>query len=225
MGPHPDSKAEAEGHYTYTLVYRGGSHLDRIYVDTGEDGIRRFRFGSPLPVEPSGSSNNSAAPTGDARRPKGLPSPASPCPFPRPQYDDPSYFFFYSSADMHGVSEVTLYRTDQGNIGGMVLRYHDERQVSLGQVRPDRLVEGPEGGPTIRVEDPVRTPLLWFRLAFLSRSPLFEIEAITLGPVERQCPGWSDGTTWFSVPWRGTLEWWFDWDTCQLVHDGRSSSP
>ncbi|KAH6619142.1 hypothetical protein B0J18DRAFT_458210 [Chaetomium sp. MPI-SDFR-AT-0129] len=134
MGPYPH-----KGHHVYTLVYRGGSDPSRIYVDTGDRGLRRFLFESPLPAEPNSTNSSSAVPNDDAQKPKGLPSPKSPCPIPIYVDEARAPFIFYSSADMYGVAKVTLCRPEQGTISGMVLRYHDGRQETLGQVRPDRL--------------------------------------------------------------------------------------
>ncbi|KAK4140850.1 uncharacterized protein C8A04DRAFT_31622 [Dichotomopilus funicola] len=206
MGPHPQSKAHAEGHYTYTLVYRGGPDPGQIYVDTGDYGLRRFLFETPLPTEPSNISS-SAASNDHTRRPKGLPTPSSPPCFPLYNDEAPCYFIFYSSANMYGVAEVTFCRTERGTISGIVLRYHDGRQESLGQVRPDKLASS---GATLRVEDPVRTPHLWFRLDWLGGERPFTIAAVTLDPPSSA--DWPDPTSryenqWYYVPWNGTLEW------------------
>ncbi|SPQ20852.1 7fe6b43f-d362-4d17-a62d-94c47311d6b1 [Thermothielavioides terrestris] len=122
LGSHP---ASGGGNYQYALVCRPAEHgPSRIYFDLSLYGIHSLAVDTPLP-------------SGAVVLPSPAP-PVSPCPELGP-YE----IFTYTSAALDGVVEVTPCRSDVAEFGpaitGLLLRYADGRQASLGQVRLDRL--------------------------------------------------------------------------------------
>lgn len=197
MGPHPTM--HDWGHYSYKLEYLAGESPSQIYFDTSILGIHELAFDTPIPRPIPGS---------NVEQPL-LPRPESACPSHSSEDED----YFYTSATLGGVAEVTPCRANIVNFGpaiiGLLFRYTGGQQASVGQIRLDMLE------PPMKVNV---TRLL--RLHFiLSSDGCPNVDRISFEP---QTQVQDDS---FSVPWGGTLEWWFSHRQCRLWHNGRSSRP
>ncbi|SPQ19054.1 e6e2ec79-93ae-4bde-87dc-f58c79148bf6 [Thermothielavioides terrestris] len=185
------------GNWVYTLIYRAGETPDRIYFDISLLGIHEIILGAPLPRVRVDLPLPQALPQ--------LPSPRSAC--PSHYYYDENYYF--TSATLDGVAEITPCRSDLGVIG-LLLHYHDGRQAALGQVRLDKLQR-----PPLKV-DPSRSMWLHFSVSSENCPNIEAIEFVSPTVV---------GPQHFPVAWRGTLEWWFSYRQCRLWHGMFSSPP
>lgn len=109
--------------------------------------------------------------------------------------------YFYTSAPLTGVLSVTAchYKLDrEPAIVGLLFHYEDGRQRSVGQIRLDSL------GSSVRI-DPRG------RMGFQLSSNSWKV--IGFQPMHTENEGW------ISMPWRGSLGWWFSHMACQLAHE------
>lgn len=118
--------------------------------------------------------------------------------------------FFYSSASLEDVAAVDVCRGDGMDgkiITGMVFRYKSGHRASVGQVQLQGLdYPAPIGD----------SQALWLGFAkdYLAPSAPFVL-AVALLP-----PHAPDDLVWVSVPWSGTLDWWYSSYMCKMYHDG-----
>ncbi|KAK9443916.1 hypothetical protein VB005_02441 [Metarhizium brunneum] len=134
--------------------------------------------------------------------------PSPPCP-PRPVSAYPHTvspeMFFYSFAMLENVSELKLCRVGD-TITGMVLRYSDSTEASLGWVRRETL-------RSMQKEDD--SSGLWLLISISSGFPRVSDIRLTL-------PSANEGK-YFAMQWCGKLEWWFSRRQCQLRYEGIST--
>lgn len=170
--------------FSYELIARLSNEPSLFYLDMS-DGLREVALSVPLSQKA-------------ARTEPYLPKPASAYPQCLPTED-----FFFSAASLEDVSEIKLCRVSEG-ISGVVLRYSDDREVSLGWVHPDHL------------SSPQRVDSLGMWL-FVSE-PCDGFPVVT--DIKLSLP-LADSQKYFAIQWRGQLEWWFSLRQCQLYHEGR----
>lgn len=139
--------------------------------------------------------------------------PALPPPFTQPdqpwQYNTPPpHPWFYTSCRMENVVKITccVKKSAASNpIIGMLLHYENDHRECLGQYRAD-LAAAP----------------VWV-------NPGVSLKIGIAGTVERSLyvaavgsqsfgDSGSQPLHWIEVPWRGTLEWWFSLEQCELRH-------
>lgn len=99
--------------------------------------------------------------------------------------------FFYSSASLTDVASVTLCRhmmDDELSVIGLVFRYSDGRERTVGQVRLDCLDEPLNVEPTSGIA----------LKASMDRRKIVEVKL---------CDGEKD--RWIWMPWSGRISWWF----------------
>lgn len=131
---------------------------------------------------------------------------------PTPRSDRPKSFcdelFFFSSASLESVTGL---RTCQegGAITGMVLRYSNNTEESLGWVRADRLGYLQEVCPDG----------LWILVTFFPKLP-YKYPWVT--KITVNIPS-VDLHKYLAITWRGQLERWFSRRQCRLYHDGQST--
>lgn len=113
--------------------------------------------------------------------------------------------FFYSRAALEDVSKVKFCRVAD-KITGMVLRYSNDAEVSLGWVRLDCLC-------TLERAD---SSGMWL-LVLEDHYGFPQVIDISLTlPL-------TDSQKYFSVQWCGQLEWWFSRRQCQLHYRDRKT--
>lgn len=191
MGPH---QRKSLGSYAFSLLERQERGVNPIlYVDEPAC-IQTLAFSTLAPTITSQS------------RPPCLPEPIS-----SDSASNSKEPFFWTWADLEGVVEVTLCRANGGINGGyitgLIFRYSNGHQASVGQVRRDRLnqprqVDGSAG--------------MW--LTFPRRRCC--ISSVDFSP---QAP--INGQSYFEMPWRGRLEWWYSYRQCRVYHEEKSSRP
>jgi hypothetical protein len=114
---------------------------------------------------------------------------------------------------------------------GLLLHHHhhaaddndnnaDEQRVScVGEVRLHalgarlELLDGGGGGGGA----------LWLGFADTALQGPSVTRIATSRPVETEMKTESEGVTWFALPCRGRLEWWFSFRQCRVYHEGRAS--
>lgn len=171
----------------------GESH--QAYFGESDSGVKRLVLESPEPAKPHFTrplERSVCPPSGEIAKAK-------------------MEEFFFSSAQLHGIVEVTPCESLLGHtaaITGLVLHYSDGHRECLGQVRLDHLL----------------SPLT----AAGSRAMWLGFSSTADGPcvrkVEFSRPEQSAELVWLEVSWSGTLEWWFSYRQCR-VHYGQQASP
>ena len=152
----------------------------QMYFDTSIFGILEFK------LDRSTSSHS-------ATEQPPLPEPESRC--PTFSHEDEDYFF--TSAVLDGVTEVSQCKANVATFGpavmGLLFRYADGRQGSVGQIRPDKLVS------PVRVNSKMK---LYLHFGFSDKG-CPHLSGISFEDLREV------GRDEFLVSLQGTLEWWF----------------
>ncbi len=117
--------------------------------------------------------------------------------------------YFYSSASLSQVVEITLCREEHSLIAGLLFRYTDGHRASVGEFRMDCI------GETLQV-DPRRNLLY---LGFAKAEKVLPHVA----RLELSLPREMGSLRWLRIPWRGTLDWWFCFRTCKVYYGDQES--
>lgn len=185
MGEHPVPGQECR--YGYQLITRLENRACTLGLDL-TDGVQAVLVSALVPPNP------------DKLRHPCLPRPVSAYPLSvSPEK------FFYSHAILENVAELKLCRA--GNtITGIVLRYLDGAEESLGWVREGAL-------RSMQKDD--NSAGLWLLISASSGFPRVTNISLTLPLAEKG--------SYFTVQWHGKLEWWFSRRQCQLFYEGNST--
>lgn len=172
------------------------THLDtlknipsRIFFDNAPFGISQLGLETPPPV---------------SRKDAVALNPLSP--FPQSTSLEN---YFYSVASLHNVVEVMPCCLKTANISviiGLLLRYIDGDQTSVGEVRLDLLAD------SIRVDQSEK-----MILGFSSVDGFPYVASVHFSHVDR------GQSILLDVHWTGYLEWWFSRRQCKIYHNGQAS--
>jgi hypothetical protein len=119
--------------------------------------------------------------------------------------------YYYTWSDLSGVTAVTPCQRQYGEkpvIRGLLLHHANAHVSCVGEVRLDSL------GCRLEVEGS-----LWLGFSTDTRGKPCVTQIAT------SCPAEKGTVTWFALPCRGKLEWWFSFSQCRVYHEGRASPP
>lgn len=116
--------------------------------------------------------------------------------------------YFYSSAILDNIVEVAqCQQSSEKGISGLLFRSANGCETCVGEIRLD----------CPRPPVPISRPSdMWLGFAIASRG-------VFVQRVEFIQPPDENTVTWFKIPIRGRLEWWFSLDQCKIYHEGRAS--